>query len=174
MYANGPGLLAYTEQAGIRLTCPEDTSYGLIFTEDGTPAGEPALEINAWFGKFTKDTTLVYDETQSKYVWNQYWGKTMKDEITDEVEAFKNVLILRATNTASNGIYQMVDFVTGGSGWFACNGKFIPILWSCADETSPIRITTVDGEPVALSVGNTYMGIIQMHNEVKIDGVVQQ
>ena len=174
LYANGPGLLAYAEQAGIEMTRPEDTDYGLTFTEDGTPNGEPALEINSWFGQYTKDTTLTYDETLGKYVWSQYWGTTARDEITGEEEAFTNVLILRAANTGSNGVYQTVDFVTGGTGWFACGGKYIPVLWSCADETSPIRITTADGEPVSLGVGNTYIGVINMKNEVKIDGVVQQ
>jgi hypothetical protein len=174
LYANGPGLLAYAENVGISMTRPEDTDYGLTFTEDGTPDGEPAKEVHAWFGKFTKDTTLTYDETLSKYVWTQYWGKTMRDEITGEVEAFTNVLVLRADITGSEGVYQTIDFVTGGHGWFACGGQFIPVLWSCADEHSPIRITTTDGEPVALGVGNTYIGVVAPNNEVRIDGVVQQ
>ena len=173
LYANGPGLLAYAEAAGIEMTRPEDRTYGLTFTEDGTPAGEPALELHAWFGAYTKDTTMVYDETTGKYVWVQYWGKTMKDEITDQVESFENVLFLRADVTGSYYVYQTVDFVTGGKGWFACNGKFIPVLWSCADETSPIRITTLEGEDVPLGVGNTYIGVLQSSNEMKIDGVVQ-
>ena len=174
LYANGPGILKYAEFAGIDMTRPEDTTYGLNFAEDGTPNGESALEIHTWFGQYTKDTTMTYDETLGKYVWTQYWGQTMKDEITDEVEAFTNVLILRAANTGSSGVYQTVDFVTGGHGWFACGGKFIPVLWNCADDTSPIRLTTHEGEEVYLGAGNTYIGVIDMKNEVKIDGVVQQ
>ena len=115
---------------------------------------------------------MVYDEELGKYVWVQYWGKTMKDEITDEVEAFENVLVLRA-NTSSISVYQMVDFVTGGEGYFACNGKYIPILWSCADETSPILFTTLEGEPLQFGVGNTYIGVIDVKNNITIDGEVK-
>lgn len=170
LYGNGPGLLAYAEANGISTEQPADKTYNLNFMEDGTPEnGESALELHAWFGKMTKDTTMVYDEELGKYVWVQYWGKVMRDEITDEVEAFENVLFLRAT-TGSVNIYQTVDFVAGGTGYFACNGKYIPILWGCDDEFSPLWFTTSDGEPLQLGVGNTYIGVLDQKNEITIDG----
>lgn len=168
LYGYGPGILEYLTVNDIRITQPADKHYHLNFAEDGTPVdGEAAEKLNFWFGKMTKDTTMIYDAELGKYVWEQYWGTLMKDEVTDEVEAFRNVLVLRA-NTSSSHIYQVVDFVAGGEGYFACGGKYIPILWGCNDEQSPLWFTTLDGEPLTLGVGNTYIGILDYKNELKI------
>lgn len=168
LYGYGPGILEYLKENEIRMTQPEDKSYNFQFAEDGTPAnGDPAMELNFWFGQFTKDTTMFYDETLGKYVWEQYWGTIMKDEVTDEVEAFENLLIIRADTKASD-IYRVVDFVSGGEGIFACGGKYIPILWGCEDEQSPLWFTTTDGEPLTLGVGNTYIGILDHKNGLEI------
>lgn len=170
LYGYGPGILEYLKANDYRVTQPEDKDYRLNFVEDGTPEnGEAAAELNFWFGKMTKDTTLIYDEELGKYIWEQYWGTIMRDEVTDEVEAFRNVLVLRANTSASN-IYQIVDFVSGGEGYFACGGKYIPILWGCDDEHSPLWFTTLDGEPLNLGVGNTYIGILDHKNGLEILG----
>ena len=57
---------------------------------------------------------MVYNAELGKYVWNQY-GKEMRDQITDELEAFSNVIIMQ-TMISHNGIYHSADFVAGGVG----------------------------------------------------------
>lgn len=168
LYGYGPGILEYLKEKEYRITQPADKDYNLHFVEDGTPIhGEAAAELYFWLGKMSKDTTLIYDEELGKYIWEQYWGKIMHDEVTDEVEAFQNVLILRA-ETGTVGKYQTVDFVAGGEGYFACGGKYIPILWGCDDEYSPLWFTTTDGEPLNLGTGNTYIGILDHKNSLEI------
>lgn len=166
LYGYGPGILEYIEGNEIPNQQPEDKSYNLNFVEDGTPVdGEPAAWIHFWFGPKSKDTTMHYDETLGKYIWEQYWGKIMHDEVTGEVESFENVLILKAV-TGSIHVFQTVDFVAGGEGYFACNGRIIPILWGCDDENSPLWFTTLDGQPLNLGAGNTYIGVIDQKNEL--------
>lgn len=168
LYVHGPGILEYLEANDIPRTQPEDKTYNFNFADNGTPEnGEPAMEIHAWFGKKTKDTNLLYDEEMGKYVWQQYWGKIMRDEITDEVEAFENVIYIKA-NTGSIGVFQTLDLVGGGEGIFACGGKYIPIVWGCDDEQSPLWFTTTDGEPLTLGVGNTYIGILDVKNDLEV------
>lgn len=169
LYGYGPGILEYIAGNDIPNQQPEDKTYNLHFIEDGTPAdGEPATRIHFWFGPKSKDTTMHYDPELGKYIWEQYWGKIMCDEVTGEVESFENLLILKAI-TGSINVFQTVDFVSGGEGWFACNGKIIPILWGCESETSPLYFTTLDGQPLNLGVGNTYIGIIDHKNELTYD-----
>lgn len=167
LFAIGQGIYDYAVSRDINLTQPEDKDYCLTFAEDGTPfSGEDAMQIRITFGQHTKRTTMIYDEASGKYTFNQY-GKLMTDVYTGEPETFRNVLVLRAENTWTS-IYPVVDLVTGGEGYFACGGKYIPILWNCADENSPLRFTTVDGEPLDLGVGNSYIAIINYTNEVEI------
>ncbi len=158
LFGYGPGIVEYVEAQGVRTTQPADKEYYLNFVEDATPAdGEIADEITIWYGKKTKNTVMKYNPSTRKYEYNQY-GKLMTDQITGEVEAFNNVLILKAA-FYENYIYTAANFHVGGTGYYACGGKLIPIVWECTGK-DPIRCMTEDGEPLNVNVGNTYLSII--------------
>ena len=152
-------LVEFAASKGIDMELERE--YGLLFTEDGVPAdGEKAEEINVRFkyrGTF-KDTTMKYDPELERYVYWQY-DKMMADGITQEPECFKNVVIMDA-DIHLNNIYYEADFLAGGTGYYACGGKLIPITWTCDGDEEPFRFFTQDGEPLAFNVGNTYMAIV--------------
>ena len=116
------------------------------------------------YGAAKKNTSFVYNADLRKYVWNQY-GKEMKDQITDELEAFTNVLVM-FTNITNNGIYHAADFLAGGTGYYANGGKLIPITWACDDENAAFRFMTEDGVPLEMGVGNTYIAIVTPESPV--------
>ena len=169
LFVNGPALRAYAESQGVAAELEKD--YGFRFAEDGMPAeGEDAAKI-AWtmvYGQAKKDTSFVYNEELGKYVWNQY-GKEMRDQITDELEAFTNVIIMQA-NITHNGIYHAADFLAGGLGWYANGGKLIPIIWACDDEDSAFRFMTNDAEALEMGIGNTYIAIVTPESPVVWEG----
>ena len=107
---------------------------------------------------------MIYDADLGKYTYNQY-GKLMQDQITGETECFENVVIMFA-NIGMNNIYQVTDFTAGGTGYYACGGKLIPIIWSCDGESSPFRFFTEDGEPLPFGQGSTYIAITQIDSSV--------
>ena len=82
----------------------------------------------------------------------------MEDGDTGEKEAYTNIIVMRA-NVTRNGAFQVADFCAGGEGFFACGGKIIPILWGCDGEDQPFWYTTLDGEPLQMGVGNSYIAI---------------
>ena len=156
----GSGIMAFAESKGFEMTQPADKDYGLVFTEDGTPAdGETAEEISITltYGKSSKETIMRYDPELGKYVYNQY-GQEMVDGTTGEKEAFRNVIVMY-TEITMNNIYHQANFLAGGTGYFACGGKIIPITWTCDGEDSPFRFQTQDGQPLELGMGNSYIAI---------------
>ena len=163
LFGYGPGIVEYVQAQGVRMTQPADKEYYLNFVEDATPEdGEIADEITIWYGKKTKNTVMKYNPSSGKYEYNQY-GKLMTDQITGEVEDFNNVLILKAA-FYENYIYTAANFHVGGTGYYACGGKIIPIVWECTGR-DPIRCMTEDGEPLNINVGNTYLSIIGFPTE---------
>ena len=164
LFGYGPGIVEYVEAQGVRMTQPADKNYYLNFVEDATPAdGEAADEITIWYGKNTKNTVMKYNRSTGKYEYNQY-GKVMTDQITGEVESFNNVVILQAA-VFENYIYTEANFHVGGTGYYACGGKLIPIVWDCENSRSPIQLMTQDGQPLNINVGNTYLSIIGLPTE---------
>lgn len=173
LYGIGSGIKAYAEAQGYPMTLERD--YGFSFTDDGTPAeGVEAkdISITLTYKKAKKETRMVYDESTGKYAFNQY-GQVMTDLKTEEVEAFRNVIVMYADITTT-GIYHIADFTAGGTGYFACGGKLIPITWSCAGDKEPFRFFTESGEPLELGRGNTYMAICTPESPVVCEGMPEQ
>ena len=167
LFVKGPAVRPYAESQGQQVSGLPETDYGLTFTEDGTPVnGEDAgkITVTITYNKYRKDTVLIYDADLGKYTYNQY-GKLMQDQITGETEAFENVVVMFADITMNN-IYQVADFVAGGTGYYACGGRLIPITWSCDGEQSPFRYFTEEGEPLSFGQGSTYIAITQHGSNV--------
>ena len=173
LYGIGSGIKAYAQSQGYPMTLARD--YGFDFTDDGTPAdGVEAKDISITlvYEKARKETRMVYDESTGKYAFNQY-GKVMTDLKTEEVEAFRNVIVMYADITTT-GIYHIADFNAGGKGYFACGGKLIPIVWMCGGDKEPFRFFTESGEPLKLGRGNTYMAICTPQSPVVCEGMPEQ
>ena len=168
LFAKGAGVKAAAEGKGVRVTQEPGKTYGLTFTEDGTPAGgenASSVTISFKYSNAFKDTVMVYDAELGKYVYHQY-GKMMADADTNEPEGFENVIIMIGKDKLDEIGYHIFDFNGGGEGYFACGGKIIPILWSCAGDDQPFTFTTLDGEPLNLGVGSTYIGIAATGSKV--------
>ena len=161
LFGLGEGVYNYAASQGMRLEQPEDMDYGLNFADEGTPAdGEAAntVVIDFDFKGSDKYTEMHYNAETDKYVYHQY-GKEMRDLITDEQEAFTNVIAITAPMKAVN-IYQKADYTKGGEGWYACGGKLIPITWSSSEGKGPLEFFKADGTPLEIERGNTYIAIM--------------
>ncbi len=166
LFAKGAGLLDFAQKKGFSVTQPADKDYNLHFTENGTPEGESANSVNVTFTyrNNKKDTTMIYDESLGKYVYNQY-GKAMVVGDTEDPECFTNVIIMLADITRGD-VYYTANFTNGGTGYYANGGKIIPITWGCDGEESPFWFKTADGQDLELGVGNTYMAIAPQDSPV--------
>ena len=167
LFAIGDGIVDYAQENGIRMELNQDLDYQLRFTDDGIPAqGVFATDIGITItvNQYKKLTRMVYDPSRDKYIYNQY-DKQMNDDRTGEPECFRNVLILEGS-IPFDGPFQRPELLQGGTGWYACGGKAIPITWGADDALSPLWFRTEDGEPLVLGRGNTYIAITQTGSSI--------
>lgn len=166
LFGLGEGVAAYAESQGMRMSQPENKDYGFRFADEGTPDGETAnlLSVTFKYNGSSKLTEMKYDPQLDKYVYWQY-TKEMRDQITDEPEAFTNLVVMN-TSISMNNIYHVADFQAGGDGYFACGGKLVPITWTCAGNDQPIQFFRQDGSPLELERGNTYIAIAPNGSEI--------
>ena len=158
LFSSDERLFKYFDEYGFRTEHEEGFDYGLLFTEDAAPEdGESADTISVRYDYCGKTSAFTYSENDNKYYMRQY-SQDYTDGNSGNNVGFENVLILYTKARLTGDYLGHVDIETtgSGSGFFACGGKYIEIIWSRNDR-EPFIFETVDGEPLELNVGTTFV-----------------
>lgn len=138
-----------------------EVSYGLQFADQVALSGEAANKVTVTFtGK--KTTTFTLDTATGLYKASQY-KKDHIDGATNEVLSYRNILVIQTPQKRENDGYYVRSYYTltgEGEGYFACDGKIVPITWSRKSVNDPFSYTLADGTPVTLGVGKSYVAVI--------------
>lgn len=170
LYEMGPELLEYAKSIGMTVTTEPDKDYGMRFSEtpsslDGQTANE--LTVNFKLSRRQKPTILTYDPSTKCYQMAQYENIPMVDGYyNNEPELYKNIFALLMPYHTESGIYHVCDSVGQGEGFFACEGKVIPIFWSRETNESPFTFTLTDGSPLLQGIGSSYIALATKDSEV--------
>ena len=112
---------------------------------------------------------LEYDDANQLYYYSEY-GAPHLDPGNDNAQlCFKNVIIQKADmfnhkvdgeNLDQNGyMYYQIEN-SSGEGYYAVNGKVVPITWKKGSLTSPTQYFDAYGNELVLNVGKTYIAIV--------------
>ena len=149
---------AITEKKGYTTTM-EDVDYGFNFTQEPMTTGEDAGQITIWFYSNGKKTIMNYDEETGLYAMTQH-GAASVDGNDDTPIRFRNLVILESDSHVKDKKGHMEFQMTGtGKGYYARDGKIIPITWSRESNTSHYVYTDEAGNPVSFGIGKTYVAI---------------
>lgn len=141
-------------------TTMDDVDYGFHFTTEPMTAGDAAGQITIWFYNNGKKTTMKYDESKGVY-WMSQHGKATVDGNNDSPVGFRNVVVLVADSRVKDNKGHLETQTTGtGKGYYARDGKIIPITWSRATNSDKYVYTDAAGNPVSFGVGKTYVAIV--------------
>lgn len=104
---------------------------------------------------------------EPKWDWDEASATWLRTEFSDPdvtVDGTRvsatNVIVMFVTINMSHDLPVSEMIVSNSPGFIATGGKYIPILWSKADRTSPYVLTTEDGKPVTLAAGQTWIELI--------------
>lgn len=154
-YTSEDGLNKALENSGFTRT--HSSSYEPMFTfnskvkdlENGSDAKKITTAFNAnripWF---------EYHEDDQQYYRFQY-GEEQIDDQTNEQLHFQNVLILFAETYSADGYLMEVKNNQSGNGYYATNGKYIPITWKY--ENGTIHYYTESGDKLSMNPGKTWI-----------------
>ncbi len=117
-----------------------------------------AHTVNVPFSQGYK-SVFKYDEKSGKYI-RFYKTTERKDYLTGESEYFKNVFVLiTSISDYSDGYHRKVN-LTSGDGYYCVNGSYTPIKWSKGSASSSFVFTNVDGSPLTVNQGNSWVCIM--------------
>lgn len=134
--------------------------FGLNFDSAVTLAGSPANTVTVSFlGR--KTTTMTYNPATGLYEAAQYDAPYI-DGNTGNVITFKNVMILTTSQwKKDDGEYlrSYYDLEGSGNGLLAIDGQIVPIMWTKDALRTSFSYTLMDGTPITLAEGHTYIAI---------------
>ena len=126
----------------------------------------PCYEITANFSSGYVHN-FKYSNAENKY-YNYLNGKVMTDGNNGASMAVENVIILYvpvSTLNTKEGHKEWNLEATNGEGWYAYGGEVIKVCWSKEGKSSPLKITTADGEELVINEGQTWMGFVPEANK---------
>ena len=146
----------------MRLEHKDGYTSPLSFAEDAVPVnGQQADAVTVEYSTY-KTGLFQYDGETDLYYVKEY-GTPYVDGNTGEQVAVKNVLILQTDISQIKGdeAGRLSVRTTGtGKGKFACGGKIADITWSKPSHAEALTFYTLDGQPLQLEVGSTYINVI--------------
>ncbi len=160
LYTTGESVLQCLTDKELNTVNSQGTDYGLTFSEESGIAGNAAASVTMSF-LGGKETEFTYNTDTGLYDADQY-GKDWVDAGNNSTLQFRNILALYAPQQKiSDGrdTRSFYNLVGSGKGYFACDGKIVPITWHREDLYGPFSYTLDDGTPITLGVGKTYVGI---------------
>ena len=159
LMTTGEKLAKAAEKAGFKTTT-ESSDYGLSFTADTMTTGETAEQITVWFYKNGKKTVMNYNEETGLYAMYQH-GADSVDANDKSPITFRNVVVLEADTHVKDKKGHLETQMTGtGEGWYARDGKLIPIKWSRESNSAKYVYTDLEGNPISFGIGKTYVAIV--------------
>ena len=144
-----------------RLTVPEDFDNGLCFAAETALSGGAAASVKAPHSR-TKPTWFTYNEDDGLYYVEQYGGAFV-DGGTGEQVSVTNVLIIQTSIGLIPGDSAgrlAVDLQSGGAGYYAAGGSYLPIRWARESHDAPFVYTLEDGSPLEMRPGKTFVCVI--------------
>lgn len=154
----------------IRHEHKEGWTYEMDFADDGTPAeGADATVIKAVYSNY-KTGIFRYDPERKLYMVEQYGGPYI-DGNTGEQVGVTNVVVLKAHRgyTGNSYAHVTIDLASGGTGYYACGGKLIDLLWTKDYPSGQFHYTDLQGSPIVFGRGTTYVNIVPTDQKVEIE-----
>ncbi|MBR6880538.1 MAG: DUF3048 domain-containing protein [Clostridiales bacterium] len=130
--------------------------------------GQPCKSINVYFSTTNDDSLFEYNEQTGLYEKSEY-GVPHIDEMTDEPVAFENVIVIYANSvshapgTADKTIDVHFEFENTGfvrNGYYASEGKIIPIFWEKMQPNDPLKIYDENGKEIEVNRGKSVICIV--------------
>ena len=169
-YASGEGIIKAAEKAGFKTEHTNDTTWPNFAKEGDTiTLANPATSVKI---PFNYPTTFKYDTESGKYVRYCKDNKRV-DYFTKDDTLVKNLFVLNTSITDYNCTghkkgHRKID-LTSGDGYYFVNGTYTQIKWSKGAMNDPLKFTNVDGTPLTVNTGNSWVCIANMDTKPIIE-----
>ena len=159
-YVDGSRLPELAQAAGYSLTHSSEYQPNLAFNTENTDLteGEDAQVIHIGFSY--DNPVLTYHSDDGLYYRSEYGGEQIDAETGNQL-CFKNVIIQQVTKAIlEDGEHLELGMFGTGTGYYATNGKIIPITWKKDSQQDKTIYYDASGNQLKLNPGKTMIEVI--------------
>ncbi|MBO4245229.1 MAG: DUF3048 domain-containing protein [Bacilli bacterium] len=114
--------------------------------------------------KYSNSSTSSYEYDEANKVYKRFVnGKAHTDYVTKNQYTFKNIITYQVNNynlnDGSGKGRQGLDNIGSGTGYYISEGIAVPIKWTKKDRATQTKYTLMDGTPLTVNDGNTFIQI---------------
>lgn len=180
LYTSSDNLQNWLATSSLTTTHTKENYTRFTFAEE-LPEGQmtaPADTVKVTFSGY-KSTTFNYNEESGKYDVFFWDTEAYMDEAVNAQVAVTNVIVLPVPNWTATDAWsrsRQKYNLTGGVGYYISGGEYTQINWTKGDYNvvaeygNPLVMTTMDGEPLEMAVGKTYICVVNQAFGVAITG----
>ncbi len=142
---------------------PASQQFDYAYPADQASAIVAGTPVNAISVEFTNYAHPNWKWDATSGLWQRYeFDKPHMTEGGVQITA-TNILILRVDVTWKySDDPESILIVDGGTGYVATGGEYTEIRWSKADRRDTFHLETLDGQPVFLAPGNTWVELLPL------------
>lgn len=131
-----------------------------LFAERELPAEEArnGTELTIGFSA-TDSERLIYTPETALYYKTNADGNFAVDVDNGQQVGFTNVFVLYASSGIKDDGYTREYDMTAGTGLYLYGGAWQQINWAKADATAPLVLTTLDGVPLTVAPGKSFIAV---------------
>ncbi len=168
-YVKGANIPSVFEKQKVRTDYKEGKDVPIFnFAEKATAAGDITCDEAKLSFSNSYYSTFNYD-SEKKVYYKQHSGSAHKDSVSGEQLNYVNVFVLETDVKKHKDGYLMKVALEGGNGYYISMGKAQKITWQKKSEGDTIEVFDVDGKPLSVNPGNSYIGILSP-DSLKING----
>lgn len=146
---------------------PGPQQFDYAYPADQATAMVSGTPVTTILAKFSRAATTQWTWEPTTQKWLRA-GKTFTADTLDphlmqsgvQLSA-TNVIVLRATvRYKYSDDPETLLLVDGGTGYVATGGQYVEIRWTKSERTDAFHLTTLEGGPVLLAPGNTWVELL--------------
>ena len=154
----------------------EDVSFETIARASGGVFGS-AVEITVPFSREYPRRFVFDEETQTYAVYGMREPRPHMDEETGEQVRVTNVLVQYVSMwviPGDNEGRREVITTGSGSGHLITEGGIVNVRWTRESHSTPTRWYFINGTPMTLTPGNTWVNVLSVSDEITIVGIEEE
>ena len=132
--------------------------------------GAKATAVTVKFNS-SKSTSFEYNADDGLYYASQQGGKYVDGNVNTQL-SFANLIIVKTTIKVVDSDGRLnIDLTSGGSGFLAVGGVYMPITWEKNDGIEPFIFRNEKGDKITLRTGKTYVAVMSTSANVEFSEV---